>query len=408
MSALAEAFLIEQGAREVERIDGALSGGTEVRGLFDSERTVKAINIETHDPGDFLQNLAANDADIGISIGRMTPSQMATRQTAGDTALPLKEDVVAAQSIAIIVHSDNPVSFLSKDRIAAIFGGLINDWDRVVEKPGRINVYALNETSDAFESFRSRVLGNMTLTADVHRFEDNTQLADAVANDIDSIGFVTFHHTGSAKVLGVSEGGAEPVIPDPFTITSERYPLTQRLYLYSPSERPNPDTQEFIAFTYSTAGRDVMQQEGFIALGSDEEVGNKAVRREYQFLTSRALQLSFKIRFLLGSLTVDSKALLDINRTADFINELDSSKHQVMVFGFTDSTGSPSSNRYFSEQRAQLVADEFRRRGIYPTAVAGFSSDHPVASNDTSEGRSKNRRVEIWLKQSSDTKTANN
>jgi phosphate transport system substrate-binding protein len=38
------------------------------------------------------------------------------------------------------------------------------------------------------------------------------------------------------------------------------------------------------------------------------------------------------------------------------------------------------------------------QRGLTPTVVRGFGPDLPVASNDTDEGREKNRRVEIWLR----------
>jgi phosphate transport system substrate-binding protein len=44
---------------------------------------------------------------------------------------------------------------------------------------------------------------------------------------------------------------------------------------------------------------------------------------------------------------------------------------------------------------------EFERRGLKPSVVVGFGSDLPVASNDTDDGRDKNRRVEVWLKSSS-------
>jgi len=37
-------------------------------------------------------------------------------------------------------------------------------------------------------------------------------------------------------------------------------------------------------------------------------------------------------------------------------------------------------------------------RGIKPSLVHGFGKIMPIASNDTEDGREKNRRVEIWLR----------
>jgi phosphate transport system substrate-binding protein len=51
-----------------------------------------------------------------------------------------------------------------------------------------------------------------------------------------------------------------------------------------------------------------------------------------------------------------------------------------------------------SLDRARKVNEEFNRRGLKPSVVEGFGPDLPVASNETEEGREKNRRVEVWLK----------
>ena len=50
-----------------------------------------------------------------------------------------------------------------------------------------------------------------------------------------------------------------------------------------------------------------------------------------------------------------------------------------------------------TQARAKVIEDQFVQRGIRPAVVRGFGSDLPVASNDSPEGREKNRRVEIWL-----------
>jgi phosphate transport system substrate-binding protein len=69
-----------------------------------------------------------------------------------------------------------------------------------------------------------------------------------------------------------------------------------------------------------------------------------------------------------------------------------------VLCGFADSVGTSDTNRALSLNRANVVADEFRRRGIVPVNVSGFGAANPVASNGTEEGRQKNRRVEVWLR----------
>lgn len=71
----------------------------------------------------------------------------------------------------------------------------------------------------------------------------------------------------------------------------------------------------------------------------------------------------------------------------------------VVVDGHTDSTGSRSYNQRLSEQRADTVGRHLVSRGISPARVAtyGYGPDHPIADNDTEQGRAMNRRVELTL-----------
>ena len=67
------------------------------------------------------------------------------------------------------------------------------------------------------------------------------------------------------------------------------------------------------------------------------------------------------------------------------------------VQGHTDSTASAEHNQKLSEARAKAVRDYFIQQGIASERVRakGYGETQPVASNDTPEGRAKNRRVEL-------------
>ncbi len=69
----------------------------------------------------------------------------------------------------------------------------------------------------------------------------------------------------------------------------------------------------------------------------------------------------------------------------------------VGVLGHTDATGPEQYNQGLSERRAQSVADYLVGQGVDQSRlrVQGFGESEPVASNDTREGRSQNRRVDI-------------
>ena len=72
----------------------------------------------------------------------------------------------------------------------------------------------------------------------------------------------------------------------------------------------------------------------------------------------------------------------------------------MVVAGHTDSTGDDKSNQILSLKRAESVRDWMRDTGDVPEscfAVQGYGESRPVATNDTTEGRALNRRVEISL-----------
>lgn len=71
----------------------------------------------------------------------------------------------------------------------------------------------------------------------------------------------------------------------------------------------------------------------------------------------------------------------------------------VRVEGHTDSVAGDDYNLKLSQARAASVAKWLAANGVEPARIsaAGLGESKPAASNDTSEGRQKNRRVEIII-----------
>ena len=72
---------------------------------------------------------------------------------------------------------------------------------------------------------------------------------------------------------------------------------------------------------------------------------------------------------------------------------------EVRIVGNTDSTGSDAINNPLSVDRAASTRDYLVARGVNPQifVIEGHGSTRPIATNDTAEGRAKNRRVEIYV-----------
>jgi phosphate transport system substrate-binding protein len=398
--ALAQAFLKDQGAVDARIVAGANSEEKSVEGTLPGDSSPSIVQIQAHGSATAFTALADGSCDIGMASRKIAPDEIAKLSSIGDMTSPAAEHILGLDGIAVIVNQANSASSLTKDQLAAIFSGATADWSSVGGRGGSIQVYARDDKSGTYDSFKSMVLKSGSLVSSARRYEDSATLSDAVANDPNGIGFIGLPYVRSAKAVAVSERGAMPMLPNRFTVATEDYPLSRRLYLYTPENPQNRYTRKFVQFALSKTGQDIVAANSFVAqtvVGERETVASGAPA-EYKRLTDGAERLSVDFRFRTGRADLDNKAIVDLDRVIGFVSDLHYSGDSVLLFGFADSTGGSLLNQKLSEDRAKTVEQQFEQRGLHPGTVRGFGSNLPVASNDTDEGREKNRRVEIWVR----------
>ncbi len=129
-----------------------------------------------------------------------------------------------------------------------------------------------------------------------------------------------------------------------------------------------------------------------------EETEDSAQERNLDMAQQRidALDLS-AISFLPGSATLTDHATEILNEITSMLTQHPDVR--VHITGHTDSTGDPDFNLDLSSRRAQSVVDYMVNQGIEVSRLTaeGHGDQEPIASNDTNEGRSKNRRIEFKL-----------
>lgn len=103
------------------------------------------------------------------------------------------------------------------------------------------------------------------------------------------------------------------------------------------------------------------------------------------------------VTFDVASYTLKPEFRATLDQVAQSLAEYPDSL--IDVYGHTDSTGSDTYNQTLSENRARTVANYLISRGVSASRVRsqGFGETMPVTTNDTAEGRTKNRRVEIKI-----------
>ncbi|MEO5776095.1 MAG: OmpA family protein [Flavobacterium sp.] len=96
-----------------------------------------------------------------------------------------------------------------------------------------------------------------------------------------------------------------------------------------------------------------------------------------------------------SSLTTTAKANLD--KLVSVFGQYPDT--DIQIYGYTDSTGTVAHNLTLSEQRAASVKSYLSGKGISSSRfkTTGLGIADPIASNDTADGRSQNRRVEFAI-----------
>lgn len=128
---------------------------------------------------------------------------------------------------------------------------------------------------------------------------------------------------------------------------------------------------------------------------SDDLNGNES---DDQSGNGESIRLNADVLFALNKATLSSKAKGVLKGVA---SKIDSAKTTtIKVDGYTDDSGNDAINNPLSRNRAEAVARALKKlvtRSGVTYQTAGHGSADPVAKNDTSQGRQKNRRVTVTI-----------
>jgi phosphate transport system substrate-binding protein len=376
-----------------------------------------SIDLQSHGSNTAPPDLLQGKAQIG-EMSRPIKAEEAKAIT--DAGIELKSHVFALDGVVVLVSPQNPVKALNLDQIARIFSGEAKDWSEVGRSPGKIKLYARDAKSGTYDSFDSLVLKprNLKLSPGAKRFESSPELSDETARDPDGIGFAGFAYIRNARAVMISSACGIVSQPDVFTVKTEDYPLSRRLFLYTTASVP-PLGRRILDYALSDKAQDTISEAGFINQRIDLQEFDLQTNRlapallvpdaEFKYPYMRDLvndlrtarRLSVNFRFQRNSAALDDKARQDISRLARFLKSDAVRFKEIMLVGFTDNTGSFDANRTVASNRAASFKAALAAEGIPASqiTVKAYGSLLPVACNAIEAGKERNRRVEVWVKE---------
>jgi outer membrane protein OmpA-like peptidoglycan-associated protein/tetratricopeptide (TPR) repeat protein len=139
----------------------------------------------------------------------------------------------------------------------------------------------------------------------------------------------------------------------------------------------------FYSANFSLVGHENTRPFDLLALLQPIEVGNKVILNNIFFDTNKFI--------------IKDESKPELQKLIDFLALNKTVK--IEISGHTDNVGTDRSNQVLSEDRAKAVYQYLIANGIDVSRLSykGYGETQPIASNDTDEGRAKNRRTEFKI-----------
>ncbi|MFD2167488.1 substrate-binding domain-containing protein [Thalassotalea euphylliae] len=396
--ALIEAFFEQRGVKEFEWVQGESDVERTVQ--FIEKGSVKAVELHAHGSGTAFKDMLSGSADIGMASRPVKVKELTqTKAALGDLSRVGNEHIIGLDGLAVIVNQNSPIKAMSIDTLAKIYSGEVTNWGQIGQAEGEIKLFARDANSGTWDTFNKLVLKKTgkKLSSTASRFESSSQLSEQVSQNEFAIGFIGLNYIGHNKALAITEGrGATPIFPTKFTVSTEDYALSRRLYLYTPTAA-SALVKDFAQFAIGREGQELVDEVGLISqnIRLQQVYASEGAPRSYNNYTRQGQRLSLNFRFNHGNGDLDNKGQRDLLRLIEFVEK--NPGRRVVLMGFSDSSGAQTSNRQLSYRRAKAVEKELVSRGIPVMAVEAYGELLPVANNNTEAGRERNRRVEVWV-----------
>jgi phosphate transport system substrate-binding protein len=212
-------------------------------------------------------------------------TKLEIRMAKDNTGKEPQEYLVGYDALAVYVHKDNPLDWISIEQLAEIYGegGTIAKWSQLgIENPGcpsdDIIRISRQSSSGTYYYFREVLLGKQgdfkLGSRDLHGSKDVVEL---VAMTPCAIGYSGMRYaTSHVKKLKVAKKNNGP----PFEATVETvldgtYPIHRPFYMYSLG-RPTGETRTYLEWIYSDNAQNIAEKMGYVPLPQTERSMRKA------------------------------------------------------------------------------------------------------------------------------------
>ncbi len=428
-----EAFIAEALARFTDEkslnLTRSIGGEGNTQFLIgdDSGALIADISVVAANDRASIEDLFSNEAAFALTREAFSPETVAevTGMAVPDINAFLDSRPIALDALVAHINPANRVSSISITQMGDILSGRITNWAEIGGDDLPITVHAMDPESNLARVVARDILSprGLQLNANgiIHTSIDD--LGKTVAGDISAFAVAYRSGAHNSKVPSTRNVCNMFSSANNFSLQTGEYPLTSTWNLYTLKNQDIPEIAKALAdYLVSDQGQAAAVTVGLVGLAIDQQpmsaqgerllsamlaegLNTRGITayRNYLAEVPTATRLSTTLRFLTGSSTLDARATADVRRISNLISSGKLDRDNLLVIGFSDSVGNFAGNVNLSRNRAGVVKalllqDNIGRLQSEDVLAFGFGPVAPVGCNTSIEGKSLNRRVEVWIR----------
>ena len=229
-----------------------------------------AVAVTGGGSGTGISAMINGTVDIANSSRAMKEKEMEMAVANGINPV---EHTVGYDALAVYVHKDNPITSITIEQLAAIYGehGAATKWSDIgITMPsGKDEIVRVSRqnNSGTYAYFREAVLGrtgNYKLgSLDMHGSKDVVDLVEKTPGAIGYSGLA--YATDHLKLVPVATGDGEAVAPTVETAIDRTYPIARPLLMYTAGE-PTGAVKEYLDWILSDTGQQIILKKGYASV----------------------------------------------------------------------------------------------------------------------------------------------
>lgn len=232
-----------------------------------------SIEVSGGGSGTGIAALINGTVDIANCSRKMKPIEI--ERTKQNTGKEPQELIVGYDALAVYVHKGNPLSEISIEQLANIYGegGTITKWSQLeIQYAACANDEIIRisrqSNSGTYAYFREALLGKTSDfklgSRDLHGSKDVVELVSSTpcAIGYSGMGYATKH----VKMLKISKNtGGPSVSPSVESTLSGDYPIARPLHIYSLGT-PSGEIKKYLDWVLSETGQSIVSESGYVLL----------------------------------------------------------------------------------------------------------------------------------------------